>query len=394
MQFNQETYTFTDPGRFGRIMLILGIAGLAVSAIGLATDMHQFFNSYMTNFTFWASLGFGALFFVMVHHLTGAVWSVVVRRLAAAAMATLPMVLLLSIPVLLGVKHIFVWGDHDFMMSNPMLTSKIGYLNPPFFIVRTLVYILVWVVLGRLLIRTSLQMDQGWAPNALSKFQRISGPGMVLYAFTVSFAAFDWCMSLQPQWYSTIYGVWFFAGGLVMIMAFLAVAVNALSRKGVLASEISVEHRHDIAKLMFAFMIFWAYMHLSQYLLIWYADLPEEVAFFRDRWIGSWKVISVLIPLTGFVIPFVLMMSRHVKRNRVLLTFWSLWLIAMHWIDLYWNITPTFHPDHAIFSWMDVTLFIGQGGLMLWLFWRHFTSHPVLPLTDPHLQDSLDFVNQ
>ena len=394
MQFNQETYTFTDPGRFGRIMLIVGLVGLVLSAVGIAVDAHQFFASYLVNFTFWATLGIGGLFFVLVHHLTGAVWSVVIRRIGEAAMATLPMVALLAIPMLLGLSHTFSWTDSALMNGDPLLKAKSGYLNIPFFVIRTVVYIGVWILLAQLLRRYSLALDNGWQESATSKFIRISGPGTIAFAFTLSFAGFDWIMSLQPLWYSTIFGLWFFSGAAVMIYAFFALTSHALAKKGILAKEISTEHRHDIGKLLFTFMVFWAYMALSQYLLIWYANMPEETAFFKARWVGSWKTLSVLYPVVGFVIPFVLMMSRHIKRNRWFLSFWAIWLVLFHWIDLYWNIIPTFHPEHVVFSWMDLTLFVGMGGLMLWRFWAVFTKHPVLPLTDPKLHDSVEFVNQ
>ena len=394
MQFNQETYTFTDRGRFGKIMLIIGLIGLALSAVGIAVDSHQFFASYLVNFTFWATLGIGGLFFLLVHHLTGAVWSISSRRIGEAAMGTLPVILLLAIPMLIGLKQIFPWTDTAMMLGNSMLKSKMPYLNVPFFVIRTIGYIGIWMLLCWLLRRTSLAQDAGWQENASSRFLKISAPGVIAFAFTVSFAGFDWVMSLQPLWYSTIFGLWFFSGAAVMIYAFLSISTHALAKVGVLGREITQEHRHDIGKLLFAFMVFWAYMVLSQYLLIWYANLPEETAFFKARWIGSWKQVSVLIPTTGFAIPFVLMMSRHIKRNRWWLTFWAIWLVVMHWIDLYWNITPIFHPDNAVVSWMDLTLFVGMGGLMLWRFWMLFTAHPVLPLTDPRLSESLDFVNQ
>jgi len=393
MQFNQQTHTFTDPGRFGRLMLIIGVAGLAISAVGLAMDPSKFFSSYLVNFTFWASLGFGALFFLLVHHMTGAVWSVSVRRVAEATLAGLPVILLLLLPLLLGLGKAYSWTDRDFMLADPMLKSKLPFLNVPFFVVRSLLYVGIWLLLATQLRRRSLQLDTGWGEQGSNKFLRISAPGTIAFAFTVTFAGFDWIMSLMPLWYSTIFGLWYFAGGAVFIYAFLALASHALAKKGVLANEITTEHRHDLGKLLFAFMVFWAYMALSQYLLIWYANLPEETVFFKDRWVGSWKVVSVLIPTAGFAIPFVLMMSRHIKRSRAQLSFWAAYLILMHWIDLYWNIAPVFHPGEAVVSWMDITLLVGMGGLFLWRFWTAFTAHPVLPLTDPKLPESLEFVN-
>jgi hypothetical protein len=394
MKFNANTYTFTDPGRFGRIMAIAGVVGVLATAAGYFVDADQFFFSWLVAFSFWVTLAIGGLFMVMVHHLTGATWSVVIRRQGEAVGMTLVLFFLLAAPLLAGVHHVYPWTDEKLMHSIPALEGKLPYLNAPFFAIRTLLYFAVWIFLAWTLWRISLRQDGGWEAEAKSKLLRTSAPGMIAFAIVTTFAAFDWWMSLQPLWYSTIYGVYFFSGGIVSVMAFFAILVHALHAKGILKDVITVEHKHDIGKLLFAFMIFWAYMGLSQYLLIWYANLPEETAFFKERWVGSWKAVSVLLAVGGFAVPFVLLMSRHTKRSPWGLTLFAVWLLIMHWVDVWWNVMPVLHPDGVVLSWMDLTAFVGIGGLFLAFFWRLYTRAPVVPPTDPKLEDSIHFVNQ
>ncbi len=394
MKFDERTYTFSDAGRFSRTMTIVAVVGIVATLAGAAVDLRQFAFSWLVAFSFWTTIIIGALFMTMVHHLTGAKWSVVLRRITEAAMDSLKFWWIFALPMLLCLKQLYPWIDVAWMHEDETLAAKLPYLNVPFFVIRTVFYFAVWVGLAVMLRRISLAQDAGWNPDVKSAFLRISAPGMILFALVTSFAAFDWWMSLQPSWYSTIYGVYFFSGGIVGVMAFIALVVHALHAKGVLTFEITKEHQHDIGKLLFAFMIFWAYMALSQYLLIWYANIPEETSFFKARWIGSWKPLSVLIAVGGFTVPFVLMMNRTLKRTQWGLSLFAIWMLVMHWVDVYWNVTPILHTDHAVVSWMDVTALLGLGGAFLALFWRSFTRAPVLPVTDPKLQDSIEFVNQ
>jgi len=394
MQFNAETYEFTDPGKFTRRMTIVGLVGVLVTAAGYFLDARQFFFSWLTAFSFWVTLAIGGLFMTMVHHLTGARWSVVVRRINEAVAITIPLFALLVIPLLLGMKEVYPWTDSEMMHADSVLASKLPFLNQPFFVIRTAVYFAVWSFLAWRLRSISLRQDSGWEPDAKKKFMKVSAPGMIAFALVTTFAAFDWWMSLQPLWYSTIYGLYFYSGGIVSIMAFLALVVHVLHSKNILANEITIEHKHDIGKLLFAFMVFWAYMALSQYLLIWYANIPEETIFFKDRWIGSWKGVSLFLVIGGFVVPFILLMSRHMKRSRWGLSVFAIWLLLMHWVDIMWNVSPILYPEGFVVSWMDLTAMVGVGALFLARFWSAYTKVPLLPATDPKLEDSIDFVNQ
>lgn len=393
MQFDSQTHRFTDPGPFARIMLLAGIAGLALSAVGYFVDARQFFFSWLVAFTFWTTIGLGGLFITMVHHLTGATWSVVVRRIGEALMCALPWMALFAIPVLLGIGVLYEWTDPEAVAGSEMLSRKAGYLNIPFFVIRTVFYFAVWILLARLLAMKSLAQDAGWDDKRAHSLLTVSGPGMIAFALTVTFAAFDWLMSLQPLWYSTIYGLWFFGGAATSVMAMFAVTVSAIQAKGALTDVITREHRHDIGKLMFAFLVFWGYMHLSQYLLIWYANLPEETAFYKMRWGAGWTAMSWILVAGGFVVPFILLMARGPKRGRSTLAAFAIWLLLMHWVDLYWNIMPALHEQTVILSWMDLTTMAGVGGFFLFFFWRWLTRHPLIPVTDPKLAASIRLVS-
>ncbi len=393
MKFDSTTYTFTDKGNTGKIALIVGVIGLAVSLVGLFVNAGQFYFSWLIAFAFWISIGLGGLFMTMVHHLTSAVWSVAVRRIGEAVMSALPWMTLLAIPLLFGLDKLFIWTDANHVAADVALTKKAGYLSVPFFIVRSVIYFAVWALLAFLLKRTSLAQDKQWTEERAKKFVVISGPGMIAFALTATFFCFDWIMSLQPLWYSTIYGLWFFAGGITTVMAFYSIVVLRLRNNNVLSETITVEHQHDIGKLLFAFLVFWGYMHLSQYLLIWYANLPEETAFYKDRWGAGWTTMSWILIIGGFVIPFILLMGRSAKRSSASLITFAVWMFLVHWVDLYWNIMPVFHTETVVLSWMDLTTLLGMGGIFVWLFWMNFTKHPAVPITDPKLDASIKMVN-
>ncbi len=391
MDYNKETYRLSGDTRLTKLPLIIGIVGLALSAIGYSTNHEQFFHSYLTSYIFWLSIGWGGLFFTMIHHLTGAVWSVVIRRISETLMMTIPWMALLFLPLIPGLHDLYHWTHTAEVAHDVILQKKASYLNISFFLIRAAGYFIVWIVLSNLLYKKSLKQDEDGAK--VGSFLKISAPGMILFGFTVTFASFDWLMSLNPHWYSTIYGVYIFSGGVMAMFASIAIVATYLQSRGILKETITTVHYHDLGKLLFAFMIFWAYMAFSQYFLIWYANIPEETVWFADRWKGSWKTVSLLIVFGHFVIPFFALISQAAKRNPVRLSLIALWLLLMHWVDLYWNVVPTLHPDSAHISWMDLTTMVGIGGIFLWLFWRRLLTNPLVPTGDPNLQKSIKFVS-
>jgi hypothetical protein len=393
MNYDAKTYRLNNAGNVGRIALTVGIVGLALAAIGLFTDREHFFFAYLTAFTFWVTIALGALFFTMLHHLTGAMWSVVVRRIVESLMAPLPWLFLLFIPILFGLHEIYHWSHADLVASDALLQKKAGYLNPTFFGIRAVIYFVVWSGLAHLLYKTSISQDSGHREEHTKRMRAISAPGMIVFAITTTLAGFDWLMSLDPHWYSTIFGVYFFAGGLWTVLAVITLVAILLRQQGILRDQITVEHYHDLGKLMFAFTIFWTYIGFSQYFLQWYANIPEETTWYLARWVGSWKAVSMVILFGHFVIPFTVMIFRAVKRSVPALRILTIYFLVMHWVDHYWMALPTLYKNGAHFSWIEIATTIGIGGIFVWAFWSKFTRQPIIPVADPKLEESINFKN-
>ncbi len=393
MQVDPKTYRVTENSKVGIIGLIIGIVGLALSGIGYMTDSAQFFHSYLVAFFFWLTIALGGLFFTLLHDLVQAKWSIVIRRIAESIMTVLPLMALFAIPVFLGIHELYHWSHADVVAHDEILQKKAGYLNVTFFIIRAVVYFAIWIIFALLLYKKSLQMDKTKDSSILVKLRRISAPGMILFALTSTFAAFDWLMSLDPHWYSTIFGVYVFSGSFLAVLSFIILVVLYQRHNEVMRQTVTVEHCHDLAKLTFGFVIFWAYMGFSQYFLMWYANIPEETVWYLHRWQGDWKDISLVIIFGHFAIPFVVLITRAAKRSFPVLLVISVWLLFVHWVDLYWLVLPNLYNHEVHLSWIDLTTMVGIGGVFVWYFWRRYTSQPLVPIGDPGLQKSIDFVN-
>ena len=374
----------------GIVVALLGIAACAALGTG---NPRQFFFSWLVSFVFFLSLTLGALFFVLIHYASQATWGIVVRRIGETVFATIPVMAALFLPLLLGLQDLYEWSvpgaaDHD-----ALLHWKEPFLNVPFFLVRALVYFAVWSFIALLYYRGSRRQDTTGDPAISARLRRLAGPALIVLAITQTFASIDWVMSLTPHWYSTIFGVYFFAGSFVGFIALLSVVAPAMRRAGLLDTIITPEHLHDVGKLLFAFMAFWAYIGFSQFFLIWYANLPEETIWYKARLVGSWKAVSVLLMVGHFGVPFFYLMMRAVKRNGLTLSLGGVWLLAMHFVDVYWQVMPTLHPEGVRFSVLDVAAFAAVGGCFLaaasWLMRRQ----ALVPLRDPRLAESLAFEN-
>jgi len=393
MKLDAQTYKLTDKGKLGALALWLGIAGLTASAIGFTRNSGQFYHSYLVAFFFWISIALGALFFTLLHHLTRANWSTVLRKMSESLMSTLPFMLILFLPVLLGIHELYRWSHEDIVAANEILQKKAPYLNVPFFVIRVIAYFAIWSVLAFSLLKVSRKQDVQHDDSLYSKMRRISAPGLILFAFTLTFASFDWLMSLEPLWYSTIFGVYIFCGVFVSMLAFTILIIAYQTNRGILTNEVTVEHRHNLAKMMLAFIIMWSYMGFSQYLLIWYANIPEETFWFLQRWHGSWKIVSVLLPIGHFGFPFLALIPRAAKRSLRWLTFMAVFMLSMRYLDLYWLVMPYQHEHNARFTWLDLSTFVGVGGIFVWLFWRKYTEGALVPVKDPSLKLSITHVN-
>ena len=384
----------------GHLVGKLPVLGAVVGGLGLAATLglgmgngQQAIYSYLVAFLYFLSLSLGALFFVLVQFAARAGWSVAVRRIAENVMGFLPAFALLFVPIALGAHSLYHWTHADAVAADPLLKWKSPYLKESFFYVRAAVFLLAWSALALWYRGQSVKQDGSGAHQLTRNMQRASGPAIMVFAVTVTFAAVDWIMSLDPHWFSTIFGVYYFAGGVVAFFALLALIAVLLSRKGPLDNVVTVEHFHDVGKLLFAFVSFWAYIAFSQYFLIWYANIPEETIWFAHRMEGSWKWATVALALGHFVVPFFFLLPRTIKRKPTTLVVGAAWVLAAHYLDIYWQVMPNLHPHGLHLAATDITAFVGIGGLFVagvaWLTVRC----ALIPARDPRLPEALSFEN-
>ena len=379
--------------------LIVGAVAILVSAgIGLTGDrLGHLLHTYLVSFSFCLSLSLGALFFVDLQHLTRAGWSTAVRRMAEIVAGNLPVLVILFVPFLVVVlaapDRLFPWAESEAVEHSKLLAGKRPYLNLPFLVVRLIAYFGVWWFLSRFFLKRSCEQDASGDPELTVRMERLSAPGMILIGLTITFASFDLLMSLDPKWYSTIFGVYFFSGSAVGAIALLCLIPVLLQSSGKLKGAVSTEHYHDLGKLLFGFVFFWGYIAFSQYMLIWYGGIPEETSWYLHRQEGGWLYISLLLLFGHFIIPFLGLLSRHTKRHRPVLAFWAGWMLVMHWIDLYWLVMPGFSKEHIPFGILDVTVFIGIASLYFAGILHFARDIPLVPVRDPRLSESIAFEN-
>src|SRR5918993_342456 len=369
------------------------LLGAVACAILGAANPKQFFFSWLVSFLFFLSLALGALFFVLIQYAAQGGWGIVLRRIGETTFATIPVMAALFVPLLFGLHDLYEWSHHDAVESDALLRWKAPYLNVPFFLVRAALYFGCWSFIAVLYYRGSRGQDATGDPRVSARLRRLAGPAIIVMALTSSFASVDWIMSLTPHWYSTMFGVYFFAGSFVGFIALLSVVAVAMQRARLLDTIISAEHLHDIGKFLFAFTAFWAYIAFSQFFLIWYANMPEETVWFKARLEGSWKTVTILLAVGHFAAPFLYLMGRAVKRRGLTLAIGGAWLLGMHFVDLYWQIMPTLHPEGFRPSILDLAAFLAVGGCFVaaasWLMRRQ----ALVPVRDPRLAESLAFEN-
>jgi hypothetical protein len=384
---------------WARRLAAVGVGSLLLSflaSFALRDGFSRFLLAYLVSFCFCLSLSLGALFFVVLQHLTRAGWSVAVRRLGEILAAALPVWSLLFLPilflVLVGDGSLYPWNDAAHVEHDPLLQAKQPYLNAPFFAIRALLYFAVWAWIARFYWRHSLAQDETGDKSHTLAMQRRAGISLVAFGLTVTFASFDWLMSLDPHWFSTIFGVYFFAGCVVAAFAALVLIAVSLQKFGYLQDSITADHYHDLGKLLFGFTFFWGYIAFSQYMLIWYADIPEETVWYLTRQSHGWAAISLFLLGGHFLLPFCGLMPRRAKRNKRVLAAWAAWLLVMHWVDLYWLAVPHAGSGPA-FSVLDLLCLAGMAGLYGAVLLRIAADRQLIPRRDPWLAESLAFRN-
>ncbi len=398
-----------DANRVSMALLALGVAGLGASgyAIFAGGDKLTALTSYLVAFMFVATVGVGCMFFAMLQHLVGARWSVAIRRIAENFGAPLWLLIPLFIPIALNVPTLFhEWAGplnvptlfHEWAGPGPLeeiVKAKVAYLNQPFFFIRAAFYLVSWAVLGYVVYKRSVELDKDGDPNLILRLRRMAPPGVLVFGVTLTFAGFDWMMSLDPTWASTMFGVYTFAGTFLSALSTVALTGRLLHQFGYLKGVVNEEHFHDIGKFMFGFIVFWAYIAFSQFFLIWYANIPEETLWFRKHWTyedHDWSTVGWALIGLQFLLPFFAILSRHAKRNAAIMIPVAALLIVMHYVDLFWVVMPLFRKV-ASFEWTDAAALCGVAGIYLGLVVRTFGAAPLVPVKDPFLPDSLEYDN-
>ncbi len=371
--------------------LVAGIVGFVLIAIGYVKTPDQFYHSYLIAFIFVLGLSLGSLGLLMLQHLTGGHWGIVIRRPLEAAALSLPFVAVLFLPIALGMKYLYKeWLEAPKTGEGALSHLQQSYLTANWFLVRAVIYFAIWLLLVFIFDRWSRRQDIDREDRALRRqIKMLAGPGIILYVFVMTFAAIDWVMSLSPHWASTIYGFLFVVGQLISAMSLMIAMVVLLSRSEPLAGVIQDRHLHDLGKLLLAFVMLWAYFGFSQLLIIWSGNLPEEITFYRSRLYGGWGVVAVIVLVFHFFVPFFLLLSRDLKRNAKLLPKVAIWLIVMRLVDLFWLTRPEF-TSNALPNWLDVAAPLALGGLWLYFFAFNLKRQPLLPLGDPKLEEAIE----
>jgi len=374
-----------------RRALIVGIAGLVIGLIGAIINRGEFFRAYLLGYVFWLGIPLGCFAILMLQHMSGGVWGLVTRRVLEGATRTFPLLAVLFIPLLFGLSRIFPWASSEALAADPELSHSVEekrlYLNVGFFIGRALFYFAVWIVVTIFLNRWSREQDKTGERLITQRLQGLSGPGLVLYGLTVTFAAIDWIMSLDPKWFSTIFGLLIMGGQGLAAMAFVIAVMVLLATRKPMSEVLKPQHLHDLGKLMLAFLMIWAYFAFSQFLIIWAGNLPEEIPWYVKRIQSSWKWVGIGLIALHFALPFVLLLSRDLKRNARLLSIVAIGVIVMRFVDLIWLTGPELHGGSFDLNWMDFILPVGIGGIWLWFFVTQLTSRPLLPVGDPYIED-------
>lgn len=379
-----------DLAAFGRKALVVGLVGLAASLAGWRLAPDAFYRAWLIGWVWILGVALGAHGIYLVHLLSRGAWGLVIRRLLEAATGTLPALALFSLPVLLGLKALYPWADAARMAHDEILQHRQPWMSAPFALLRLVLYFAIWGGFSFALAGLSRKQDSAGDPAAVErKMQALAGPGLVLHVLAVSFFCFDFLMSVNAHWYSTIYGLYVLGGQAVSGMALVILAELLLSSRPPMSDVLKKRHVHDHGKLLLAFMMLWGYFAISQFLIIWSGDLPEEVGFFRDRFTGGWGTVALGIVFLHFVLPFFLLLSRDLKRDVKKLSAVAALLLVMRWADLYWLAAPAFSPGRFRVHWVDLAAPLAMGGLWLWLFAGRLASCPLLPVHDPNLPEAI-----
>jgi hypothetical protein len=372
----------------------LALLGFALLALGLVIDATRTLYAYLAAYAFGVSLALGGLLLLMLGHASKASWMVVTRRISEAVAGTLPVFALLFLPIAFGVRRIYVWAGPLDAVDAPLrelLVHKRPYLNVPFFLVRAALCFALFIGIAEVLRRGSLRADRDGDLVRIERMRRLSGAAFPPVAFGITFAAFDWLMSLDPAWYSTMYGFYFFAGAFVGAVALVSILLGVADHTGAIGGVVTPEHTHAVGRVLLTFVIFWAYIAYGQLIIVWIADIPEEVTWYASRSAGSWTGVTYALVFGHFIIPFFILLSRSIKRRPASLAVVGAWIVCAHLLDVYWLVLPALYPDGARPSWLDLAALLAVCGTAAVVGIVRYAAAPPLPTRAPELRDGLRY---
>ncbi len=377
-------------GRAQSLATVVGVLGLvlAVILVPLSGGLTAFFQSYLVGFFFWIGLTLGCLALLMLQHLAGGPWGAIARRFLEAGASNIFMMAVLVIPILLGLRSLYVWTDPAYVATHPFVELKTGYLNIPFFIVRTVIYFATWGILVRLFQGWSKRQDAG-DPGMTQQMKNAGALGVLMFVVTMTFAAFDWGMSLTPEWFSGMYGVIFMIGQLISAVSLLILLLVSFQEVEPLPKVLNAARLQDYGNFLMAFTMFWAYVQMSQLIILWSNNVVETNTWYVTRLESGWVWVSSFLLLFHFIAPFIILFSRWVKQKGRALVWIAGWMILMRIVDIYWIIVPTFERPGSAFRLLDVALILAFGGIWLSFFFRRLKSTSILPAHDPRIEPEL-----
>jgi hypothetical protein len=373
--------------------LVIGGIGMLLLIMGALTSTQQFYQSYLFGFLFWMLFALGCLGVLLLHHLVSGAWGHVIQRMMEAGARTLPFMAVLFIPILFGLQSLFPWSRPEAVAASHLLHKKVAYLNVPFFIVRSAFFFVFWSAVAFLLSRWSRTQDQTANPSLTRRIRMVSGPALVLFVLTATFAGIDWMMSLEPDWYSTIYGMHFIVASALTTLAFCIIGIRFLADYKPLSEVLTTRHYHHLGNLLFAFTILWAYMSFSQYLIIWSGNQVDDNFWYIRRVSPGWQSVAVLLLVGHFFIPFFLLLSRKTKRVIHNLSLIATWILVMRLVDLFWLMMPAFNEHQFTIHWLDVVAPIGIGGIWVAMFIWQLKGQSLLPLHDPRFNEKAENIH-
>jgi hypothetical protein len=373
--------------RFQLRSLLAGVVGAALLAVGAIVSTREFYQAYLYGYIVWMGLTLGCLGVLILHHLVSGSWGHLIQRVVEAGARTLPVMAVLFLPILFGLHELYPWTNREAVEASHVIAKKLGYLNIPFFLVRAAAFFGCWITLAFILTRWSRRQDTTGDASISRRMKIFSGPAMVLFVLSVTLASVDWMMSLEPEWYSTIYGMMTIVGAVLTTLAFAILWVSFLSSRTPVSGILTTRHVHHLGNLLMAFTILWAYLAFSQFLIIWSGNLPEDSMWYMRRLGSGWNIIALVLIVGHFFVPFLLLLSRKRKRLVKSLARVAAGILVMRLVDLFWLIIPAFSGTQVTFRWMDLAAPVAIGGIWLAFFFRDLKGQPILPLHDARFVD-------